>query len=54
MRSLTADVRLAFRTLAKSPGFALIAIVSLALGIGANTAVSSQMDEVRIVKLCPA
>src|SRR5215510_1558707 len=52
MGSLIADIKFALRTLRRSPLFTGIAIISLALGIGANTAIFTLMDQL-MLRLLP-
>jgi predicted permease len=51
MTSLWPDIRFSLRAIRRSPLFASVAILSLALGIGANTAIFSLMDQLMLRKL---
>src|SRR6058998_3220082 len=51
MMTLLGDLRLAVRGLRRSPLFSTVAILSLALGIGANTAIFTLIDQILLRKL---
>ena len=51
MSDLSGDLRYAVRGLRRSPLFAIVAVLSLALGIGANTAIFTLIDQIVLRKL---
>src|SRR5215813_12821389 len=51
METLWQDTRYAFRTIAKNPGFAAVAVCSLALGVGANTTIFTLLNAALLAPL---
>ena len=52
MKTFLQDIRYGLRTLVNSPGFAALIVLSLALGIGANSAIFSTINALRNRSIC--
>ena len=52
MKAIFNDLRFGFRMMVRNPIFTLIAVITLALGIGANTAIFSVVDAVLLRCRC--
>src|ERR1041385_1561397 len=52
MSNLLGDLRYAYRSLRRSPVFTAVAVLSLALGMGANTAIFTLLDQI-LLRLLP-
>jgi len=51
MRTVVEDLRYGLRLLRKSPAFTILAVLTLSLGIGANTAIYTLLDQARLRSL---
>ena len=51
MGSFLQDIRYGLRMLARNPAFSAVAVLTLALGIGANTAIFSLTDQILVRRL---